>query len=123
MVLLVRDLLLDQQAREADKLARYIEGNPGVSRREIARATGRRTAEITTLTEELQRQGRIEVKPDGNRTTYLPAGGSSRAIKTGGGVGVSGVGSSGGGQAASDPPMLPTPDSLTPEDLEVSARG
>jgi hypothetical protein len=72
----VDDLLKDQQARQVDKVARFIEANPGITSRELQRRTSLRKKQIDEVTGELRAQGRVYSKATRGGLAFYPVVGT-----------------------------------------------
>jgi len=68
--LLVDDLVADRQARDADKLLRFVVQNPGITRRELLRKTHWKVTKVDELATELKQRGQIKPSPTGD--SYWP---------------------------------------------------
>ena len=97
---LVEELVKGQAARKRDRYERYIREHPGLSGRDLQRATGDDAREARAIVSELQQQERIHVewRDNGSRYTCWPPAVESSDVgnvipaKEGEGVGLSGVG-------------------------------
>ncbi len=108
--MLIEDITRGTQDRDAERVARFILNNPGISRRDLARASGLRAHQIDAVTLRLEGQERIVVTRQGaNRVKYYPAveGVEVSTVKSVGAEVSAGV--DGRAHDAPDTSTLPTP--------------
>jgi hypothetical protein len=113
---LVGELVKGQGARKLDRYAKYIRSHPGVSQRNLQRATGDMANAVTAAVAELVAQGRIREGGSDGRRGYWPVGVSDGQVSD-----VSGKSDCSAGHSATDAFTTDPPDIRQPDTPDMSA--
>lgn len=71
--LIVTELTKGKEARQRDRIDKYVRANPGISARDISNRTGIRTGELRAVLAELEELERVKLVTKGRQTLCWPA--------------------------------------------------